>query len=53
MLHWEDEVKPSPQLSAQNATGHRPEAPSSTPLEHERVITQRRVNAADKRIING
>ena len=30
MLHWEDEVKPSPQLSVLNATGHRPEAPSPT-----------------------
>ena len=57
MLHWEDEVKPSPSLASNFAThsgpvpGAQPAAgvsasPAPTPS------AQRRVNVADKRIIN-
>jgi ribonucleoside-diphosphate reductase beta chain len=53
MLHWEDDVKPSSMMDTQSATGTKPAAGPSAPQNTAATaVTQRRVNVADKRIIN-
>ena len=47
MLTWDEEAKPAPQDSLQSGT------PPHSPQASAAASQQRRVNAADKRIING
>ena len=55
MLNWDEEIKPASPALAQSSSGSRPaEMASATTLtDTPAASSPRRVNAADKRIING
>ena len=55
MLSWDDQVKPAlqPAMPSFNNAGAAPAAGPSSPSTSASASSERRVNVADKRIING